>query len=321
MLLRSSPARALGARWASTAPLVRLTRHPKGLVQVTLARPSKMNALSLPMFRSIQAAARELIDDKSVRAVVLHGDGRAFCAGLDVKAVMANPLSVKANIDELLHRPDGEVSNLAQDVGYLWRRIPVPVIAAIHGVCLGGGLQIALGADMRIAAPATKMSIMEAKWGLIPDMSATVTLRELVPKDVAMELTMTGRVFEAEEALRLGLVTRLAADPLAEALSLAEQIATRSPDATAAAKRLLHATYSEAADDARALRLETELQRRLLLGWNQLACAARGLGAPPPLQPGFRERGDTWDAEADEAAEAELLEMLGEEEEPVAARG
>ena len=108
-----------------------------------------MNALSLPMFRSIQAAARELIDDKTVRAVVLHGEGRAFCAGLDVKSVMGSPLSVKANIDELLRRPDGEVSNLAQDVGYLWRRIPVPVIAAIHGVCLGGGLQIALGADMR----------------------------------------------------------------------------------------------------------------------------------------------------------------------------
>ncbi|KAL3933145.1 MAG: hypothetical protein SGPRY_000410 [Prymnesium sp.] len=296
----------------AAAPLVKLSRLPHGLVQLTLNRPSKLNALSLPMFRGIQAAAKQLLDDKTVRAIVIHGEGRCFCAGLDIRSMASSPLSWNQNMRELLTRPDGEISNLAQDVAYLWRRIPVPVIAAVHGVCLGGGFQIALGADMRIAASKTKLSIMEAKWGLIPDMSATVTLRELVPKDVAMELTMTGRVFDSEEALRLGLVTQVVADPLTRALDIANAIAARSPDSTAAAKRLLNATYSEANDDARALKLETALQRKLLLGWNMLACTAKGLGVPPAIQPGFCNRSSEWDVEADEAAEAELREMLGD---------
>lgn len=219
-------------------------------------------------------------------------------------------MSYRANMEELLHRPEGEVSNLAQDVGYLWRRIPAPVIAATHGVCLGGGLQIALGADLRVSSPTCKFSVMEAKWGLVPDMSATVTLRELVPKDVALELTMTGRVFDADEALRLGLVTRLAAEPLAEALALGAQIRARSPDSTAAAKRLLHATYADGCDEPRALRLETELQRRLLLGWNQAASALKGLGAPALVQLPYRPRDEVWDAEADAQAERDLLALL-----------
>ena len=256
-------------------------------------------------------AAKALIADSSnVKAVVVSGEGRAFCAGLDIKSLMAEPLKAKANMEALLERPEGEVSNLAQDVGYLWRRIPCPVITAIHGVCFGGGLQIALGADIRIAHPQTKLSVMEAKWGLIPDMSATVTLPELVPKDVAMELTLTGRIFDGAEALKLGLVTRLSEEPLTAALDLAKQIATRSPDANAAAKRLLHATYTDAPDDARNLRLESELQRKLIGGWNQAACAAKGLGAPAWLQPAFRARGEEWAEEADAHAEAELRKML-----------
>ena len=151
---------------------------------------------------------------------------------------------------------------------------------------------------------------MEAKWGLIPDMSATVTLPELVPRDVALELTLTGRVFLATEALKLGLVTRVADEPLAEAMRLAKEIASKSPDAAPAAKRLLHATYSDGCDEARALRVESDLQRRLLGGWNQAACAAKGLGAPAFLQPSFRERAAAWDDEADAEAEAELRAML-----------
>lgn len=179
-------------------------------------------------------------------------------------------------------------------------------------MCLGGGLQIALGCDMRVSTAACKFSVMEAKWGLIPDMSATVTLPELVPKDVALELTMTGRVFDAREALSLGLVTRLSDEPLQEALRLAREIAARSPDSTAAAKRLLHATYASA-DEGRSLRIETDLQRKLAGGWNQLAQTAKALGAPALLQPGFAQRSAVWDDEADAEAEAAIEAMLDDE--------
>ena len=289
---------------------VTVTRQADGIARVTLTRPKKMNALDIDMFKAIQEAARSLIADSAgVRAVVLHGEGRAFCAGLDAKGFASNPLGFKAACDELLDRPDGEISNLAQDVAYLWRRIAAPVICATHGVCLGGGFQIALGADLRVSSAGCKFSVMEAKWGIIPDMSATVTLPELVPRDVAMELTMTGRIFEAPEALRLGLVTRVADEPLEEARRLAKEIAARSPDSTAAAKRLWHAAYA-GADDGRALRVETELQRRLFGGWNQLAATARALGAPPVLTPGYAKRAPEWDAEADAEAEEQLRALL-----------
>lgn len=308
-MLRRLASTQLSRALSTSSERVSVTRHSSGVVQVTLRRGSKLNALDIPMFRAIQATATNLIDDKSVRAVVLHGEGKAFCAGLDVRSVM-HPLNAKSNIKTLLNRPDGAVSNLAQDVGYLWRRVPAPVIGALHGVCLGGGLQIALGCDMRVATAACKLSVMEAKWGLIPDMSATVTLPELVPKDVAMELTMTGRVFDGQEALDMGLVTRLVEDPLEEAMRLANEISCRSPDANAAAKRLWHATYSEKMTEDRSLRIESDMQRQLIGGWNQLACAAKGLGVPALLQPAFRERAASWDAEADELAESELLAML-----------
>jgi len=311
-----SSGRAIGGAYVSARRLVTgassrvKVEKQAGVVKVTLTRPDKMNALDMDMFRSLRDAARSLVDNPAgVRAVVLSGEGRAFCAGLDVRSV-CHPLSATANMRELLHRPEGELSNLAQDVGYLWRRLPAPVIAAVHGICFGGGLQIALGADIRVVAPTCKLSVMEAKWGLVPDMSATVTLPELVPKDVAMELTMTGRVFDGREALGLGLATKLSQTPQEEALVLAQTIAQKSPDATAAAKRLLHATYSEASNDARNLRLESELQTRLIGGWNQAACAARGLGLPPFLRPSFKERAAQWSEEADSQAELEIRAML-----------
>ena len=151
---------------------------------------------------------------------------------------------------------------------------------------------------------------MEAKWGLIPDMSATVTLPELVPKDVALELTLTGRIFLASEACKLGLVTRTSETPLEEGMRLAKLIASKSPDAAAAAKRLLHATYTEAPDDARNLHLESQLQRRLLGGWNMAHMVAKGLGAPPMLTPNLRARSAEWADEADAQAEEELRAML-----------
>lgn len=281
---------------------------------VTLTRPEKMNALDMAMFRGIRDAALELRDDKDVRCVVLHGDGRAFCAGLDVKSVM-NPTQALANTRELLRREEGDIACLAQEVSYLWRTVPCPVIAAVHGVCFGGGFQIALGADVRVLDEAATLSVMEAKWGLIPDMGATLALRELVPRDVAIELTATGRHFGAAEAKALGLATRVVGEGehLESAMETARTIANGSPDALAACKRLWHAAYDTPGDeahDARLLLLESEVQKRLLGGWNQLACAVKGLGAPPALTPGFAQRNANWSQEADDEAQARVVALL-----------
>ena len=234
------------------------------VAHVRLARPEKRNGLDLAMFQAIAEAGSALRDDRSVRAVVLAGEGPAFCAGLDFKAFMASP-GVK---DQLLERPEGALANLAQQVGWIWRELPVPVIAALHGAVLGGGLQIALGADVRIAAPNTRLSVMEIEWGLIPDMSISQTLLPLVRPDVAAELTYSGRIVEADEAATLGLVTRVCEAPLEEATHLAQLIAGKSPHAVRAAKRLL--TAAPSLDPGAALRLETELQRELLGSKNQV---------------------------------------------------
>ena len=222
---------------------MRVGRVDKHIAVVTLDRPEKLNALDMAAFRGVRDAALKLRDDASVRCVVLRGAGRAFCAGLDVKGVM-HPLRAKANCAELLERADGEAANLAQAVSYLWRGVPCPVVAAVHGACFGGGLQIALGADVRVAAEDAKLSVMEAKWGLVPDMGATAALRELTRRDVALELTTSGRVVGAREALELGLVTRVVEGSAFDAaLEFARRVAKGSPDAAAAAKQLWHAAY------------------------------------------------------------------------------
>src|SRR5947209_11950705 len=203
---------------------------------VTLARPDKHNALDLAMFNASVDAAEQVGSEPGVRAVVLHGEGPSFCSGIDVTSALQTAGSNGA--DGL----DREVPNRFQRTAYDWVTLPVPVIAAVHGNCLGGGLQIALGADIRIATPDARLSVMEVKWGLIPDMSITRTLPRLVGIDVAKELTFTGRVISGTDAVRLGIVTRLADDPLAAAHALAAEIAGRSPDAVRAAKRL----YEEA---------------------------------------------------------------------------
>jgi enoyl-CoA hydratase/carnithine racemase len=216
---------------------------------VTLARPEKHNALDVAMFDAIIAAAARLAEEPGLRAVVLHGDGPSFCSGLDVVSIM----SAAGGTDGLLDPLRGESPNWFQRTAYDWIRVPVPVIAALHGNCLGGGLQIALGADIRIAAPDTRMSVMEVKWGLIPDMSITRTLPRLVAIDVAKELTYTGRVFDGTEAHRLGIVTRLSEDPLAAARQLAAEIAAKSPDAVRGAKRLYDESWTGAADETLSL--------------------------------------------------------------------
>lgn len=242
---------------------------------VRLARGDKHNALDRAMFEGILAAAERLAAEPGVRAVVLGGEGPSFCSGLDIASLMAEPVG----LDALLEREPGQDANLFQRVATEWGRVPVPVIAALHGACFGGGMQIALGADIRIAAPDARLSIMEIRWGLVPDMGITVTLPPLVRLDLAKELTFTGRVLSGNEAQAAGLVTRVAADPLAAALGLAHDIAAKSPDAIRAGKRL----YAEAWDGARAdgLRLESELQAALIGSPNQIAAVTAGLAKQP----------------------------------------
>ena len=177
---------------------------------VRLSRPDKLNALDADMFDGLIAAGKQILSDNSVRAVVLHGEGRAFCAGLDFASFMGKPDLMQ----KLLARGDESPANVAQRVAWIWQEVHVPVIAAVHGVAFGGGLQIALGADLRYVAPDAELSVMEIKWGLIPDMGISNTLLRLVPLDVAKELTFTGRVLSGAEAAELGLATRLSDDPL-----------------------------------------------------------------------------------------------------------
>jgi enoyl-CoA hydratase/carnithine racemase len=243
---------------------------------VTLTRPEKHNALDWPMFEGIVAAAERIASEPGVRAVVLHGEGPSFSSGLDLASLM----STASGLDGPLEALRGPVPNRFQRVAYDWVTLPVPVIAAVHGNCFGGGLQIALGADIRIATPDARLSVMEARWGLIPDMSITQTLPRLVAIDVAKELTFTGRVFDGEEALRLGIVTRLAADPLDAARAMAEEIASRSPDAVRAAKRLFAQAWNSPSEEG--LALEAQLQLSLIGSPNQLAAVTAGLSGRPP---------------------------------------
>ncbi len=243
---------------------------------VTLTRADKHNALDLAMFEGIIAAAERLSEARGVRAVVLHGDGPSFCSGLDVMGIMA----AGDGVDGLTEPLRGEVPNWFQRTAYDWLELPVPVIAALHGNCLGGGLQIALAADIRIAAPDTRLSVMEIKWGLIPDMAITRTLPRLVGIDVAKELTYTGRVFSGTEARELGAVTHVSDDPLGAAQELAAEIAARSPDAIRGAKRLFDSSWTGSAQET--LALEAELQLGLIGSPNQLAAVAAGLARQPP---------------------------------------
>jgi enoyl-CoA hydratase/carnithine racemase len=246
------------------------TRHADGVVELQLSRADKMNALDPAMFDALIEAGEALREDKAARAVVISGRGKAFCAGLDMASFErmqqqdagAGVLGEGAAGADLVVRTHG-ISNAAQQVAMVWREVPVPVIAAVHGVAFGGGLQVALGADIRIVAPDTRLSVMEIKWGLVPDMAGMVLMRELARSDVVRELTFTGRIFSGEEALRLGFATRVSADPLAEALQMAHEIAGKSPDAIRAGKRLLNASLSQSAAE---LLLAESVEQKALIG-------------------------------------------------------
>ena len=280
--------------------------NEKQIIHVKLNHPETLNALDIKTFEDLAQTAVHLRSKANVRAVILSGEGRAFCSGLNVKSILSKRhqdsksdssiFPFFANMDRLLKRPcptiktemsDEEVKfaigNLAQNVGYLWRQIPVPVIAALHGCCLGGGLQIALGADMRFSTVDCKLSIMEAKWGLVPDMSGSITLRELLPIDVAKELTMTGRIIRGSEADQLGLVTRCVDDPLMEAVKVSKEIIERSPDSVAASKLLFQETWVDASEEY-CLSAETRLQKNLICSWNQVAASMRNFGLSIPYR-------------------------------------
>ena len=244
---------------------VRVSIDSHGVADVALVRGHKMNALDAAMFDAILAAIERLMHEPGLRAVVLHGEGKAFCAGLDMGRFAGMAGGAQNDPLRLEKRSHG-ISNGPQQVAMGWRQVPVPVIAAVHGVAFGGGLQLALGADLRLLAPATQMSVMEIKWGLVPDMAGMVLLRGLLRDDVARELTYTGRVVQAEEAVALGLATRICADPLAEARALAQNIAQRSPNAIRAAKRLLNQASRVLDDGAAALLMAESQEQNKLLG-------------------------------------------------------
>lgn len=252
---------------------------------VCLTRPEQHNGMDFRMLDAVRRAARRLRRDRQVRAVILHGEGPSFCAGLDVKSVLGNPVAAAVGLAALM----APSRNRFQDWSMAWRDVPAPVIAAIHGNCFGAGLQLALGADIRLATPDARLSVMEVKWGLVPDMGGAALLRELVPLDVAKELAMTGRILTGTEAHALGLVTHVTETPLEQARALAAEIITRSPDAVAAAKFLLQESWHAAEPDA--LAAERKWQRRVLAGRNQRIAVRRNASRDPdqPVPP-FRPR-------------------------------
>ena len=229
-----------------------------GVADVRLNRPDKINALDTAMFSAIVETGERLKQDRSVRAVVLSGEGRGFCAGLDFGSFQAmagggggggggeeRAASSERRSDDpsaIVQTGEGRITHMGQQAAYVWQELEVPVIAAVHGVALGGGCQIALGADIRIAAPDARFSILEIRWGLVPDMTGTAMLPLLVGLDVAKELTFTGRMVSGEEAVKIGLATKVSDTPLDDALAMAREIAGKSPTAVRGAKKLLNAS-------------------------------------------------------------------------------
>jgi len=243
-----------------------------GIAIVTLNRPDKHNALDLAMFLAIRDTLKQLERNNKVRVVIVNGAGQSFCSGIDVKSLMTN----KSAALKLLWKWWPRQANLAQYVTIGWRRLSVPVIMVLHGKCWGGGMQIALGGDYRIAAPDTTLAIMEAKWGLIPDMGGTPALKENMAVDQALKLAMTAEPIAAQQAREVNLITQVAEDPMQEALSLAEQLVNRSPDTNRVIKNLYHQVWS--ARDGKILAQETINQWRVLLGKNRKVAIKKAMG-------------------------------------------
>ncbi|WP_433795534.1 crotonase/enoyl-CoA hydratase family protein [Actinoplanes sp. CA-252034] len=259
------------------------TRIDDGIAHVRLSRPDKLNALTLDTLTELVGAARTLRRDRNVRAVVIAGDGPSFCSGLDIAGTMKQPRRIARAFVPAPWRG----TNLFQEACWAWRRVPVPVIAAVHGHCYGGGLQIALAADFRFATADSKWSVLEGKWGIIPDMTGVRSLIEVVGLDVAKRLTMTAEQIDGGEAARLGLVTEVHDDPIEAATAFARRLATRSPDALAAAKTLFDGAVTSSA--RRTFARERREQLRLLLLRRNTKILQRA--ATTRTAPEFRPRG------------------------------
>jgi enoyl-CoA hydratase/carnithine racemase len=250
---------------------VQMAIDANGVAWVTLSRPAQHNAVDFAMLDEIAAVQRRLRREKSVRGAIIHGEGPSFCAGLDFKSVFSSKRNLLRSVLSL-YAPR---RNIFQRWSMGWRDLPFPVIAVVHGHCYGAGMQLALGADQRIAAPDAKMSLMEVKWGLVPDMGGPTLLRELMSIDVAKELVLSGRIVTGEEAVRLGLASRVEDDPLAAAAAQIAVWAQRSPDALAAGKFLLQDAWSDS--EFAALSAERRWQRRIIGRWNQRLAMRLGL--------------------------------------------
>ena len=256
-----------------------LLRIKDKIAYVSLNRPEKHNGLDMQMFQELIATAKTIRKDRSIRAVILSGNGKSFWAGRDFEAVSKTPTMIPKFFIKL---PWGK-DNTFQRVAHVWRDLPIPVIAAVHGFCFGGGMQIILACDYRIATPDANMSILEMKWGLIPDMSAMGPLSRLTRVDIAQELTMTGRFFSGLEGAEYGLISKVSDDPMADAQALAQDIVQKSPDAIAATKYLFKKTWKK--DTRGALLWERITQLRLLGRKNQRIAMKNGLSKGKAPQP------------------------------------
>ena len=248
-----------------------------GIAQVRLDRPDKLNALTLDTLEDLVATARELSRDRELRGVVLGGEGDSFCAGLDFATVLKNPPRVARSF--VPHPLRG--TNLFQEACWAWRRVPVPVVAAVHGHCYGGGLQIALAADLRMTTADAQWSVLEAKWGLVPDMSGIQALSQQVRMDVAKRLTMTGEVVSGTRAVELGLASEVHDEPFVAATRFLEQVLARSPDSVAATKRLFGRTWTSG--DRRTFARERLEQARLLATRNTTIAREAALKRVTPV--------------------------------------
>ncbi len=248
------------------------------VAEVTLNRPEKHNAVDLAMFEALIEAGETLAQDAEVRAVVMRGAGDNFCAGIDLSIFQDGGLD---GLDKNAFKPrDGSPANFFQSAAYVWRALPVPVIAAIEGVAFGAGLQIALGADIRYATPNAKLSIMEIKWGIIPDMAITATLRDVMPADRVKQLAYSGRIIAGSEAEIIGLITTVHDDPLEAARGLASDIAAKSPDAIRAIKALINSSWGDTVEGA--LRREAKLQISVMGKPNQTEAVMANLEKRAP---------------------------------------
>ena len=257
-----------------------------GVADVRFNRADKRNALDNAMFSAIAEAGERLKTEPGVGAVVLSGDGASFCAGLDFSSFQAmvgadEPVPAKANQGSPGSMEEGRITHLGQQICWVWQEVPVPVIAAVHGHALGGGLQIALGADIRIVHPDTKLSVREVHWGLVPDMTGTFMLSMLVRPDIAKELTFTARMFSGTEAAELGIATRLSDDPYPDALALAREIAGRSPGAVRGSKELFNRIYREGA--AEQFTAERQIIGAQIGSANQIEAVRAGFEDRPPV--------------------------------------